>query len=293
LSRLPPPSPSASTPTSASTSHRRPPIRWLSRPTRWCRRRFGRLLPVVAVPRPAAAPTSVGCHGRLAGADSALADSPSPTARQCRMCHPRDASVRHCRLHSCAVSIADPSSPSSRGTSPTTTPRVTICVPSSRTWRVQRHRWSDQPIWRKSPPSTSPSMRLPPFEHRAAATSPLRAVASPPLVPAAGYQRAFSGMYVAGGSHAAAPTRALQPRRPIGPLHCCTRSSPSPREDVAGFHHATSLGAGCHRPRMVFVAPLGSSSPTSSTAAASPQVTCLALLAIVGPADCPSACLGI
>jgi hypothetical protein len=65
--------------------------------------------------------------------------------------------------------------------------------------------------------STSPSTRLPPFEHRAAAASPLRAVASPPLVPAAGYQRAFSGMYAAGGSHDTALTRALQPRRPIGP----------------------------------------------------------------------------
>jgi hypothetical protein len=89
-------------------------------------------------------------------------------------------------------------------------------LPSSRTWRVQRRRRSDQPIWRSSPPSTSPSTRLPPIEHRAAAASPLRAVASPPLVPAAGYQRAFSGVSVAGGSHTAAPTRALQLRRPIG-----------------------------------------------------------------------------
>jgi hypothetical protein len=217
LSRPPPPSPSASTPTSASTSHRRPPIRRLSRPTRWRRRRFGRLLPVVAVPRPAAVPTSVGCRGRLADADSALAGSPSPTTRQRRTRRPRDASVRHYRLHACAVSIVGPSSPSSPGTSPTTTPRVTICVPSSRTWCVQRRRRSDQPIWRTSPPSTSPSTRLSPFEHRVAAASPLRAVASPPLVPAAGYQRAFSGMYIAGGSHAAAPTRALQLRRPIGP----------------------------------------------------------------------------
>jgi hypothetical protein len=32
-------------------------------------------------------------------------------------------------------------------------------------------------------------------------------------------------MYVTGGSHATAPTRALQPRRPIGPLRRCTRSS--------------------------------------------------------------------
>jgi hypothetical protein len=157
----------------------------------------------------------------------------------------------------------------------------------------QRHRRSDQLIWRTSPPSTSPSTRLPPLEHRAAAASPLRAVASPPLVPAAGYQRTFSGMYIAGGSHAAAPTRALQPRRLIGPLRRCARSSPSPREDVAGFHRATSLGAGCRCPRMVFIAPLGSSSPTSSTAAASPQVTYMALLAVAGPAGYPSACLGI
>jgi hypothetical protein len=90
-------------------------------------------------------------------------------------------------------------------------------VSSSRIWRVRRRRRSDQPICLSSPTSTSLSTRLPPFEHRAAAASPLRAIASPPLVPAAGYQHAFSGMYVAGGSHAAAPTRALQPRRPIGP----------------------------------------------------------------------------
>jgi hypothetical protein len=121
------------------------------------------------------------------------------------------------RLHACAVSIASPSSPSSPGTSPTTTPRVLICVPPSRTWRVQCRRRSDQPIWRMSMPSMSPSMRLPPFEHWAAAALPLRAVASQPLVPAASYQRAFSGMYVAGDSHAATPTRALQLRRPIGP----------------------------------------------------------------------------
>jgi hypothetical protein len=116
---------------------------------------------------------------------------------------------------------------------------------------------------------------------------------SPPLVPAVGYQRAFSGMYVAGGSHAAALTCTLQPCRPIGSLHCCTRSSLSPREDVAGFHRATFLGAVCRRPRMVFVAPLGSSLPTLSTATASPQVTCMALLAVAGLADYPSACLGI
>jgi hypothetical protein len=172
-------------------------------------------LPVVAVPWPTAAPASVGCRGRLAGADSAPAGSSSPTARQHRTRRLRDASVRHCQLHACAVFIVGPSSLSSPGTSPTTTPRVPICVRSSRIWRVQRRSRSDQPIWRTSPPSTSPSTRLPPFEHRAAAASPLRAVASPLLVPAAGYQRAFSGMYVAGGSHAAAPTRALQLRRPI------------------------------------------------------------------------------
>jgi hypothetical protein len=34
------------------------------------------------------------------------------------------------------------------------TPWVSICVPSSRTWRVQRRRRSDQPIWRTSLPST-------------------------------------------------------------------------------------------------------------------------------------------
>jgi hypothetical protein len=114
------------------------------------------------------------------------------------------------------VSIAGPSSPSSPGTSPTTTPRVPICVPSSRTWSVLRRRRSDQPILHTSTPSTSPSTRLPPFEHRAAAALPLRAVASPPLVPIADYRHAFSGMYVASGSHAAGPTRALQLRHPTG-----------------------------------------------------------------------------
>jgi hypothetical protein len=68
-------------------------------------------------------------------------------------------------------------------TTPTTTPRVQIYVPSSRTWRVLRHRRSDQPIWCMSSPSTSPSTRLPLFEHRAATVSSLWAVASPPLLP--------------------------------------------------------------------------------------------------------------
>jgi hypothetical protein len=166
-------------------------------------------------------------------------------------------------------------------------------VPSSRTWRVQRRRRSDQPIWRSSPPSTSPSTRLPPFEHRVAAASPLRAVASPPLVPATGYQRAFSGMYVAGGSHAVAPTRAQQPRRPIGPLRRCTRSSPSPHEDVAGFLRATSLGAGCRRPRMVFVAPPGSPCLLRAPPPHLHRQPAWPLLAVAGPADYPFACLGI
>jgi hypothetical protein len=48
------------------------------------------------------------------------------------------------------------------------------------------------------------------------------------------------------------------------------------RKDVAGFHRANFLGAGCRRPRMVFVAPPGSSSPTLSTAAAPPQAICMA-----------------
>jgi hypothetical protein len=143
--------------------------------------------------------------------------SPAPTPHQLARLHQPGGTAgrvirgtpRCCRLHTCAVSIAGSSLPSSSGTSPTMTPRVPICVPSSRTWRVQRHHRSDQPIWRTSTPSTSPSMRLPPFEHRAAAALPLQAVASLPLVPAAGYQCAFSGMYVAGGSHAAAPTRTL------------------------------------------------------------------------------------
>jgi hypothetical protein len=197
--------------------HRWPPIRRLSRLTRWRCRCFGRLLPVVVVPRPAAMPVSVGYRGRLAGADSASASPPSPTARQHRTRHPRDASVRHCRLHACAVSIVGPSSPSLPGTSPTTMPRVPIYVLLSKTWCVLHRRRFDQPIWCTSTPSTSLSTRLPPFEHQADVPSPLRAIASPPLLQAASYQRAFSGMYVAGGSHAAVPTRALQLRRPIGP----------------------------------------------------------------------------
>jgi hypothetical protein len=57
--------------------------------------------------------------------------------------------------------------------------------------------------------------RLPPTEHRVAAASPLRAAAPPPMVQAAGFQRAFQGAYVAGG-HAAPSTRALQLRCPFG-----------------------------------------------------------------------------
>jgi hypothetical protein len=68
------------------------------------------------------------------------------------------------------------SSPLSPETSSTTSPSVSICV-SSMSWRVQRRRRSDQPIAHTSPPRPSPSIRLPPIEHRAAAASPLRSAA--------------------------------------------------------------------------------------------------------------------
>jgi hypothetical protein len=84
----------------------------------------------------------------------------------------------------------------------------------------------------------SPSTRLSPFEHWATTALPLRAVASPPLVHATGFQRTFLGI-IAGG-HADAPTRTLQPRRPFG---VCSI-------DAHGHLHCpcapTSHGAGCH-----------------------------------------------
>jgi hypothetical protein len=43
-------------------------------------------------------------------------------------------------------SIIGPSSPSSPETSPTTSPLILICVPSSTPWRVLRRRRPDQPI---------------------------------------------------------------------------------------------------------------------------------------------------
>jgi hypothetical protein len=61
-------------------------------------------------------------------------------------------------------------------------------------WRVLRCRRSDQPIWRTSTSSTSPSMRLPPTKYRAAVASSLWDAVPPPLVQAAGFQRAFIGM---------------------------------------------------------------------------------------------------
>jgi hypothetical protein len=198
----------------ALTSHRRPPIRRLSRPRR--RRRFGRLLPVVAV--------SAGCCACLRRLPRSSCRRRLRTSRLVfinRAAQPDASSEGRlgaslpapclCGLHRRSVFAVIARYFTDNDA------RVPICVPSSRTWRVQRRRQSDQPIWRTSTPSTSLSTSLPLFEHRTAAASPLRAVASPPLVPAAGYQCAFSGMYVAGGSHAAASTCALQPRRPIVP----------------------------------------------------------------------------
>jgi hypothetical protein len=138
------------------------------------------------------------------------------------------------------VSIAGPSSPSSPGTSPTTSPTTPICGTSSTPWRVQRRRRSDQPTARTSPPSTSPSTRLPPIELRAAAASPLRAAALPPLVHATGLRRAFQGAYVAGG---VPPLHRLAPCSYAGPsgrgVAARGHLRRPPRIDVRGHHSAT------------------------------------------------------
>jgi hypothetical protein len=87
-------------------------------------------------------PALAGCRGPLAGCCACLCRLPQSSCRR-RLCTGQltftsrvtalDASVRHCRLHACTVSIAGPSSPSLPETSPTMTPWILICVPSSRT----------------------------------------------------------------------------------------------------------------------------------------------------------------
>jgi hypothetical protein len=54
--------------------------------------------------------------------------------------------------------------------------------------------------------------------------------------------------------------------------HFCHPRAP----DIPGCSRAASLGAGHQRPRMVFVTPSGSSSPTSSSAATLSQATYMA-----------------
>ncbi|KAK1608095.1 hypothetical protein QYE76_031768 [Lolium multiflorum] len=97
-----------------------------------------------------------------------------------------------------------------------------ICA-SSTPWRVSCHRRSDQPTPRTSTPSTSPSTRLPPIEHRGAAVLPLRAAAPPPLVHVTGLRRAFRGVYVAGG---------------LPPL---PRLAPTPAPQVVSSLHAVTF----------------------------------------------------
>jgi hypothetical protein len=95
-----------------------------------------------------------------------------------------------------------------------------------------------------STPSTSSSMRLPPTEHRVAAASPLRAAAPPPLVQAAGSQRAF--LVRSWWSRHCIDSRPVA-RLPLPGVASCARSSlPSPRTDVPGYHRAASHGAGRH-----------------------------------------------
>ena len=89
--------------------------------------------------------------------------------------------------------------------------------PSSSPWRVHRRRRSDQQIARTSAPSTSPSTRLPPIEHRVATAPPLRAAAPPPLVRATGCQCALPGVYAPVASRRCPESRpAATP--PLGPL---------------------------------------------------------------------------
>ena len=167
------------------------------------------------------------------------------------------------------VSIVGPSLWSSPGTSPTTSH-------SSMPRWVQRHHWSDQPTPLMSLPSTSLSTRLPPITHQAAAASPLLAAASPPLFHATGFQCALLDVDVASSLSHWTDSRPIVPPPPLGPEGPCMRpSSPSMHTDVPGSHNATSNGARRHRPRMVFVTPSGSSSPSLSTAAALLQVTCM------------------
>jgi hypothetical protein len=70
-----------------------------------------------------------------------------------------------------AVSITGFSSSSSSGTSPTTSPQISIYALSSMPWRVLRRRRFDQLIWHTSTSSMSPSTCLPQTEYRAAVAS--------------------------------------------------------------------------------------------------------------------------
>ena len=81
-----------------------------------------------------------------------------------------------------------------------------------------------RPVPRPSTSSTSPSTRLPPIELRVATASPLRVTALPPWSPPTGCQRT-SQARTRRWPPAAAPTRALQPRRAFGPWHCCAQST--------------------------------------------------------------------
>lgn len=238
-----------------------PPPRLLGRPSR----PHGRLPRTVAgccgflwrLPRP----TPLGSSSSRLYSDNGIDLHRPSTARHSRTCCTRGAPT--CDAAGCfarAVSIAGSSPPSSPRTSSTPSPSAPICA-SSTPWRVSRRRRSDQPTPRTSTPSTSPSTRLPPIEHRGAAASPLRAAAPPPLIHATGLRRAFRGVYVAGGLP---PLHRLAPGSYAGPsgrgVAARGHLRRPPRIDVRGHHSATpsarvaSIHAWSSSRRWVFLA---------------------------------------
>jgi hypothetical protein len=94
-------------------------------------------------------------------------------------------------------------------------------------------------------PSMFPSTRLPSTEHRVATASPLRAAAPPPMVQAAGLQRAFQGAYV-GWSRRSIDSRPAATLPLWGVASCARSSSPSPCTDVPSYRRAASHGSGRH-----------------------------------------------
>ena len=218
-------------------------------------------------------PALVGCRGRLARVVSASAGPPPSTVGHGCTRRTWDAVcvAAGLRLHGLhrrfvfAVIARDCTDNAA------STP---ICASSS-PWRVHSCRRSDQLIERLSPPSTSPSTRLPPIEHRVAAASPLYAAAPPPLVRATGCQRVLPGVYAPVASRRCPDSRpaATPPPRVVASPHAVyfavpalTSSASTPSASTSSASTPSASTPSAHGLRHT----AGSSSPTSCTAAAPP-----------------------